>query len=98
MTNMSFDGTPVQFRLDSPLLACFDPLALDMIRDYLSQNSALKVDELLERVNIYHPAMSCFTIPDFRPGMYILDPRDIQRFGDEEQDFDYGEGEQAESL
>jgi hypothetical protein len=31
LTNVSFDGSPVQFRMDSPLLACFDPLALDML-------------------------------------------------------------------
>jgi hypothetical protein len=29
-TNVSIDGSPVQIQMDSPLLACFDPLVLDM--------------------------------------------------------------------
>lgn len=28
LKNISFDGSPVQLRLDSPVLVCFDPLAL----------------------------------------------------------------------
>jgi hypothetical protein len=91
LTNVSFDGSPVRFWLDSPLLACFDPLALDGIRASLPADGGL-----LERVNVNYPAMSCYTIPDFRTGMYTLDPRDIQRFGDEEEDFDYTEGEPPE--
>ena len=83
--------------MDSPLLACFDPLALDMIRDSLPAGIPLEIGGLLERMNVNYPAMSCHTIPDFRPGMYTLDPRDIQKFGDEEQDFDYSDSEQAES-
>ena len=35
LTNVSFDGSPVNFRMDSPLLASFDPIALDLIRDLL---------------------------------------------------------------
>ena len=78
---MSFDGSPVNFRMDSPLLASFDPIALDLIRDLLPADSHLDILSLLERVNVNHPAMSCYTIPDFRPGTYTLDPRHIQKFG-----------------
>jgi len=97
LINVSFDGSPVQFRLDSPLFACFDPLALDMIRDSLPPDGHFDVGALLERVTANFPAMACYTIEDFRPGFYALDPRDIRKFGDEEDNFDYGAGEQAET-
>src|SRR2546421_12010744 len=96
MMNVSFDGSPFQLRLDSPLLACFDPLALDLIRALLPRDGHLDVGGLLERVNGNYPAMSCYTIADFRPGMYTLDPRDIKKFGDEEQEFDYSAADQTE--
>jgi hypothetical protein len=97
LTNVSFDGSPVQFRLDSPLLACFDPLALDMICESLQPDGHLDVGALLERVAVSFAAMSCYTVEDFQPGFYKLDPRDIQKFGDEEHDFDFSEGEHAET-
>jgi hypothetical protein len=87
--NVSVDGAPVQFRLDSPLLACFDPLALDMLHELLSDESAFDVSGLLRRANANHPALACFSIPDFRPGFYALDPHDIRKFGDEDDDLDY---------
>ena len=93
-TNVSYDGSPVQLRMDSPRLACFDPLALDMLGDMLRSGTPIDIAELLERANANHPAVGWFTIPDFRPGLYTLDPRDIKKFGDEDDDFDYGEGEQ----
>jgi len=95
LTNVSLDGSPVQFRMDSPLLACFDPLALDMLRDLLPEDATFDVAGLLERANANHPAMACYTIPEFRPGLFTLDPHDIKKFGDEEEDFDYSEGDQA---
>jgi hypothetical protein len=49
----------------------------------------LAVAELLQRANASHPALACFTIPGFRPGLYTLDPHDIKKFGDEEEEFDY---------
>ncbi len=66
-----------------------------MIRDSLPPDGHLDVGALLERVTVSFPAMSCYRIEDFRPGFYTLDPRDIQKLGDEEQDFDYSEGEHA---
>jgi hypothetical protein len=66
-TNVSYDGSPVQLRMDSPLLACFDRLALDMLGDLLRSGTAFDVAELLARANANHPAVACFTIPDFRP-------------------------------
>jgi hypothetical protein len=93
-TNVSFDGSPVQFRMDSPLLACFDPLALDMLGDILRPGTPFDLGELLDRANANHPAVACFTIPDFRSGLYSLDPRDIKKFGDEDDDLDFSEGEQ----
>jgi hypothetical protein len=93
-TNVSYDGSPVQFRMDSPLLACFDPLALDMLGDILRPGTPFDIHELLERANADHPAVACFTVPDFQPGAYTLDPRDIKKFGDEDGDLDYTEGEQ----
>ena len=89
--NVSYDGSPVQFRMDSPLLACFDPLALDMLGELLRVGASMDVPALLERANAHHPAVACFTIPDFQPGLYTLDPHDIKKFGDEEEDFDYNE-------
>ena len=35
LTNVSFDGSPVQFRMNSPLLAWFDPVALDLLAELL---------------------------------------------------------------
>jgi hypothetical protein len=101
LTNLSFDGSPVTFRMDSPLLACFDPLALDALGQLLpAGEAALDIAEVLERVNLNYSAMACYTIPDFQPGWFTLDPHDIKKFGDEEEDFDYcetnqGEGESA---
>jgi hypothetical protein len=83
--------------MDSPLLACFDPLALDMLREFLPEGAQFDVVALLERANANYPAVACYTIPDFTPGLFSLDPRDIKKFGDEEEDFDYSEGEQAVS-
>jgi hypothetical protein len=80
--------------MDSPLLACFDPLALDMLGDMLRSGTPFDFAELLEGANANHPAVACFTIPDFRPGLYTLDPRDIKKFGDEDDALDYSEGEQ----
>jgi len=93
LTNVSFNGSPVHFLLDSPLLACFDPLALDAIRDSLPPEGHLDFSILAERVG----GVACHTIEDFRPGLYTLDPHDIQKFGDEEDDFDYSDAEQADS-
>jgi hypothetical protein len=92
-TNVSHDGSLVQFRMDSPLLVCFDPLALDMLGELLQPGDLFDVGGLLERANANHPAVACFTIPDFRPGAYTLDPRDIKKFGDDDEDLDYSEGE-----
>jgi hypothetical protein len=96
-TNVSFDGSPVQFRLDSPLLACFDPLALDMIHDFAPPGMLLDVAVLLKRMNAHHSAMACYTIPHFHPGLFTLDPHDIKKFGDEDEDFDYGEAEEQQA-
>jgi len=93
-TNVSYDGSPVQLQMDSPVLACFDPLALDMLGDILQPGIPFDIAKLLERANANHPAVACFTIPDFRPGLYKLDPRDIKKFGDEDDGFDYSECEQ----
>ena len=68
-----------------------------MIHNSLPPDCHLDVGTLLERLTATFPAISCFTIEDFQPGFYTLDPHDIQKFGDEEQDFDYSEGEQAET-
>src|SRR5262245_35151862 len=98
LTNVSFDGSPVRFRLDSPLLACFDPLALDMLHDLATPATPLDVAVLLERMNAHHSAIACYTIPDFQPGMFTLDPHDIRTFGDEDEDFDYGDAEEQEAA
>jgi hypothetical protein len=94
LTNVSWDGSPVQFRMDSPLLACFDPLALGMLDEILPPGTPMDVPGLLERANANNASLACFTIPDFRPGLYRLDPRDIKKFGDEDDGYDYSEGEQ----
>jgi hypothetical protein len=93
VTNASFDGSPVQFRMDSPLLACFDPLALDMLGDLLPPGAPMDVPVFLERANANNASLACFTIPDFRPGLYTLDPHDIKKFGDEGEDLEYSEDE-----
>jgi hypothetical protein len=100
LTNVSFDGSPVQFRLDSPYLLGMDPLGLEMVRELTaslpiggSENLAI----LLQRANANFPALSCYQVGDFQPGMYWLDPRDIRKFGDEDDNFDYEGGEEAES-
>jgi hypothetical protein len=93
-TNVSYDGSPVQIQMDSPLLACFDPLALDLLGDMLQPGIPFDIAKMLERANANHPAVACFTIPDFRPGLYQFDPCDIKKFGDEDDGVDYSEGEQ----
>ena len=89
-SNISLDGSPVLLLLDSAILVCMDPLALEMVRDELaSLPPHSRTDILLRRANEHHPAMSCYHIPDFRPGLYVLDPRDIHKFGDDESiDYD----------
>jgi hypothetical protein len=93
LTNVSFDGSPVHFLLDSPFLACFDPLALDAIRDSLPPKGDFDVSAVAERVG----GVACYTIEEFRPGLYTLDPRNIRKFGDEEHDVDYSDAVQAET-
>src|ERR1700688_4490718 len=93
-TNESSDGSPVQFGMDSPLLACFDPVALDILGEILGPGSSFDIGVLLERANAKYPAVACITIPDFRPGLFTLDPRDIKKFGDEDDEFDYSDGDQ----
>ena len=93
VNNVSFDGSTVQFRMDSPLLACFDPLALDLLGELLPPGSPMDVSAFLERGNANNASLACLTIPDFRPGLYALDPRDIKKFGDEDEGLDYSEGE-----
>jgi hypothetical protein len=92
-TNVSFDGSPVQILMDSPMLACFDPVTLDMLGDLLPPGVPVDVPRLLERANANYSALACFTIPDFRPGLYSLDPHDIKKFGDEDDELDYGDEE-----
>lgn len=94
VNNVSFDGSPAQLRMDSPLLVCFDPLALDMLGALLQPGAPMDVPVFLERANANNASLACYTIPDFRPGLYALDPRGIKKFGDEEDEVDYSEGEQ----
>ncbi len=93
VNNVSFDGSTVQFRMDSPLLACFDPLALDLLGELLPPGAPMDVSAFLERANANNASLACLTIPDFRPGFYALDPRDIKKFGDEDEGLDYSESE-----
>jgi hypothetical protein len=83
--------------MDSPLLACFDPLVLDMLRDLATPGAPLDISAVLERANAKYPAMASYTVPNFRTGVFKLDPRDIKKFGDEDDEFDYCEGEQDTS-
>ena len=93
--NVSLDGIAVQFRMDSPLLVFFDPMLLDGLRDLLPPETPVEVAGVLERANAGFPAMACYTIPNFRPGVFTLDPRDIRRFGSDDEDLDYGEEAQT---
>lgn len=92
----SDDGSPVRFRMDSPWLACFVPVALGMLRDIMSNAGQLDLAGLLEWANDSYPAVACYPLPDFTPGLYTLDPGDITRFGDEEDDLNFSEGEENE--
>jgi hypothetical protein len=95
MKNISEDGTPVDILLDSPWLVCFDPLALDFIPTVIEELSAIGSIELsvfLDKMNANFSAMSCYLIPDFQEGWYAIDPKDINKFGDEDDDLDYEEG------
>ncbi len=99
LTNISFDGSPVLLRLESPFVVAMDPIALQATRD---EFSSLPIDAqsdpgaLLERLNVRYPSMSCYRVPEFEPGLFVLDPHDIQRFGDEDDDFDYDQDMQEE--
>jgi hypothetical protein len=97
LTNISFDGSPVRIRLKSPLVALFDPLALDLIRELTQPETPFSVVEFLSRANSRYSAIACFEIADFRPGFYSLDPRDIKKFSDEDDDFDYESRELPET-
>jgi hypothetical protein len=57
----------------------------------------LDIGRLLERMNLHHSAIACYTIPEFQPGLFTLDPHDIKKFGDEEEDYDYGEAEEQDT-
>lgn len=93
--NVSFDGTPVEFWLDSPLVFCFDPSCLDLLLKFLTPGSGkttIDPGDLLERINGFTAdSVSCYAVSDFQPGVYTLHPRDIRKFGDEDDEFDYGE-------
>jgi hypothetical protein len=93
--NISLDGTTLQFQVDSPVLVFFDPELLDGLRDLLPPGVPVDVAGVLERANAGFPAMACYTIPDFRPGLFTLDPRDVKKFGYEDEDLDYGADVQA---
>jgi hypothetical protein len=97
MTVFSFDGSPFRIRMDSPQLVCFDPLALDLLRELSLSGSVQDERELLQRANTVCPAVACFTIPHFRPGLYQLDPREIRKFGGDDDAFDYEDEEATEA-
>lgn len=100
MNNTSFDGSPVHFRMDLPILLVFDPVCLDGIHDLLASwpaNSPIELTQLIERLNVRHSAVGCYEISDFQPGMYELDPRDIHKFGDDEDDLDFDDAREDES-
>ena len=80
-----------------------DPLGLDMVRELMASlpiRGRQDLPILLQRANANFPALSCYQVGDFQPGMYSLDPRDIRKFGDEDDDFDYegGTDEETESA
>ena len=93
--NVSLDGIAVQFQMDSPLLVFFDPMLLDGLRDLLPPGIPVDVAGVLDRANADFPAMACHTIPNFRVGVFTLDPCDIRKFGYEDEDLDYGEESQT---
>jgi hypothetical protein len=92
--NISFDGSPVQFRLDSPLLVCLDPFLTNFVREEMSAlppETRADIRTVLLRMNGSLSVMSCYQIPDFRPGLYTLDPREIRKFGYDDEDSSYDE-------
>jgi hypothetical protein len=89
---MSFDGSSVELLLESPVVVSFDPLGIDVIRDELGNlppNARTDIALFLERVNSNFPLMGSYEVVDFKPGNYTLDPRDIKKFGDEDDGLDY---------
>jgi hypothetical protein len=98
LNNISYDATPVIFRLDSPLVVCFDPIALDFVRGQLASlpaNARTDAGEVLQCLNENNAAISCYLIPNFQPGIFSLDPCDILKFGSED---DEGYDEDIESA
>jgi hypothetical protein len=98
-SNISFDGSPVQFRLESPLVVCFDPCCAEFVLEEMSAmtpDSRANIRTVLWRMNGSFSVMSCFLIADFHPGLFTLDPCDIRKFGDDDEDFSYDELEKEE--
>lgn len=98
-SNVSFDGSPIRFRLDSPLIVFFDPSYIDVIRDELSEippERSGDIRTVLWRMNGSLSQLGCMAVTDFRPGMYRLDPRGIRKFGDEDDDLSFDEEAKAE--
>jgi hypothetical protein len=94
------DGSPVQFRADSPDFLLFDPITLDFLRERLAGLTPLSHDDLRnflvelckEMGDIGH-----YQIENFSPGHYQLDLRDIRKFGSEEEDMSDEEWEEWQS-
>ena len=87
--------------MDSPFLLLVDPLALDWVRDQLAaikETERINVGEVVSRINENTSVMACIEIDDFQPGTFRLDPRDILKFGRDEDGLDYEDvgGELAE--
>lgn len=92
--NISFSGSPVQFRLDSPLVVCFDPSYAEFVYDEMSAmtpDSRANIRTVLWRMNGSLSVMSCCVIADFRPGLFTLDPCHIRKFGADDEDFSFDE-------
>jgi hypothetical protein len=83
--NISFGGSAVMLRLESPLVVYFDPLALGLIAErftHLSGSIQGSIDELVASVNDDGADIAYQEVAAFRPGFYTLDPRDIAKLNE----------------
>jgi len=81
--NVSWNAQSVRFKLNSPHVAVFDPMMLDVLREEeVARGSAPDVlAAAAQRVACREPAFACVTLYPFQPGLFQFDPDQLETAG-----------------